>query len=143
MPSPRNVAHTDCTEAQHRFGEAVTHTKSTRVSSSRAGPAADLGAKNLGDEGLAYVAFSLPYNNRLDALDLSKNGLTAKGAATLAETLAQNSHLAALSLDTNGVGDEGAAALAAVLASNFSLKSLNLSANGIGKERREGGLPLV
>jgi len=100
----------------------------------RAGPVADLGAKNLGDEGLAYVAFSLPYNSRLDALDLSKNGLTAKGATTLAETLAQNSHLSSLSLDTNGIGDDGAAALAAVLASNYALKSLNLTANGIGEE---------
>lgn len=92
----------------------------------------DLSAKNLGDEGFAYIVDSLSFNDRCAAVDFSKNGIGTMGIAQLAQALASNKALESLILDTNAAGDEGAAAIAAALTGGSRLKTLNLSSNNIG-----------
>ncbi|PNH05886.1 Amidase 1 [Tetrabaena socialis] len=76
----------------------------------------DLSAKNLGDEGTAYVVEALAFNTHCRALDLSKNGVGGGlGAAALTQVL-PSAVLETLVLNTNSLGDGGAEQLAKALA---------------------------
>lgn len=92
----------------------------------------DLSAKNLGDEGFAYIVDSLSFNERCAAADFSKNGIGSAGAGQLAQALESNTTLQSLILDTNAIGDDGASKLAAALAGSSRIKNLNISSNNIG-----------
>lgn len=81
----------------------------------RGSQTADLSAKNLGDEGFAYIIDALAFNEVCLAADFSKNGIGAVGASQLATVLPSNGTLRTLLLDTNAIGDEGAAELAKCL----------------------------
>jgi NLR family CARD domain-containing protein 3 len=69
---------------------------------------ADLSARNLGDEGAAYVVESLAFNSACLAADLSNNGIGRLGATQLAEVL-PTCALQQLKLHTNALGTDGAA----------------------------------
>ncbi|GLI67888.1 hypothetical protein VaNZ11_012165 [Volvox africanus] len=98
----------------------------------RALPSVDLSAKNLGDEGTAYVVEALAFNTSCRALDLSKNGISGGlGAAALAQVL-PGAALSTLVLNTNSLGDGGAEQLAKVIAGHPHLATLDLGQNGIG-----------
>lgn len=65
---------------------------------------ADLSAKNLGDEGTAYVIEALAFNNTCMVADLSNNGIGHDGIAQLCEVLPTCS-LQHLNLHTNKIGE--------------------------------------
>lgn len=92
----------------------------------------DLSAKNLADEGFAYIIESFTYNDKCLAADFSRNGIGAAGTEQLAAALSTNYTLETLVLDTNAIRDEGAAALAQAMAKGTGIKALILSSNGIG-----------
>lgn len=94
-------------------------------------PSADLSAKNLGDEGAAYVVEALAFNTTCLAANLSNNGIGRVGVAQLCEVL-PTCRLETLVLSTNSVGDEGAELLAQKLSGNAHLLTLDLGSNGIG-----------
>lgn len=66
-------------------------------------PTADLSAKNLGDEGAAYVIEALAFNTVCLAADLSNNGIGRLGMAQLSEVL-PTCALQHLKLHTNNIG---------------------------------------
>eukprot|EP00878_Enallax_costatus_P018022 GHUV01018948.1.p1 GENE.GHUV01018948.1~~GHUV01018948.1.p1 ORF type:complete len:243 (+),score=68.10 GHUV01018948.1:467-1195(+) len=66
-------------------------------------PTADLSAKNLGDEGTAYVAEALAFNTVCLAADFSNNGVGQLGTAQLSEVL-PTCALQHLKLHTNNLG---------------------------------------
>ncbi|KAL4856961.1 DIS3-like exonuclease 2 [Chlorella vulgaris] len=111
-------------EAQTRLNEFMSTLRNMST--------ADLSAKNLGDEGFAYVVDALSFNDRCVAADFSKNGIGSAGAGQLCQVLTNNEGLKTLLLDTNALGDEGAAMLAATLAGGSRITNLNLSGNNIG-----------
>jgi hypothetical protein len=94
-------------------------------------PSADLSAKNLGDEGAAYVVEALAFNTTCVAANLANNGIGRVGIAQLCEVL-PTCRLETLVLATNSVGDDGAELLGAKLSGNASLQALDLGSNGIG-----------
>lgn len=65
---------------------------------------ADLSAKNLGDEGTAYVVEALAFNTSCMVADLSNNGIGHVGIAQLCEVL-PTSALQHLNLHTNKIGE--------------------------------------
>jgi hypothetical protein len=65
---------------------------------------ADLSAKNLGDEGTAYVIEALAFNNTCMVADLSNNGIGHDGIAQLCEVL-PTCALQHLNLHTNKIGE--------------------------------------
>jgi hypothetical protein len=67
---------------------------------------ADLSAKNLGDEGTAYVVEALAFNTSCMVADLSNNGIGQVGIAQLCEVL-PTCGLQHLNLHTNKIGEEG------------------------------------
>jgi Ran GTPase-activating protein (RanGAP) involved in mRNA processing and transport len=67
-------------------------------------PTADLAAKNLGDEGTAYVVDALAFNTVCLAADFSNNGIGTTGAAQLSEVL-PTCALQHLKLHTNALGE--------------------------------------
>lgn len=111
-------------ESQQRLSEFMAQLRNQTT--------ADLSAKNLGDDGFAYIVDSLSFNERCVAADFSKNGIGAAGVAQLAQALSTNTTIQSLVLDTNAVGDEGAVALATALAGGSRVKTLNLSGNNVG-----------
>lgn len=64
---------------------------------------ADLSAKNLGDEGTAYVVEALAFNTSCAVADLSNNGIGQVGIAQLCEVL-PTCALQHLNLHTNKIG---------------------------------------
>lgn len=111
-------------ESQQRLAEFMAQLRNQTT--------ADLSAKNLGDEGFAYIVDSLSFNERCVAADFSKNGIGAAGGAQLAQALGNNTTLTSLVMDTNALGDEGASALAQALAGGSRIKTLNLGGNNVG-----------
>lgn len=65
---------------------------------------ADLSAKNLGDEGTAYVIEALAFNTSCMVADLSNNGIGHVGIAQLCEVL-PTCALQHLNLHTNRIGE--------------------------------------
>lgn len=68
-------------------------------------PTADLSAKNLGDEGTAYVVEALAFNTVCLAADFSNNGVGQLGMAQLSEVL-PTCALQHLKLHTNNIGEQ-------------------------------------
>eukprot|EP00884_Botryococcus_braunii_P001809 jgi/Botrbrau1/11629/Bobra.0209s0020.1 len=91
-------------EAEVRLSGLMTDLRTSEV--------ADLSAKNLGEEGFAYVCEALAFNDRCKSVDFSKNGIGVMGTTRLCEVLNNNDTLETLILDTNSIGDEGAEAIA-------------------------------
>jgi hypothetical protein len=91
----------------------------------------DLSAKNLGDEGTAYVVEALAFNSSCRAVNLSNNGIKTVGTAQLCEVL-PTCAVQTLLLASNSLGDEGADLLAKKLSGNGTLQHVDLSSNGIG-----------
>ena len=93
-----------------------------------------LSGKNIGDDGLTWLADALSSNSCVESLHLSKNDIGPEGVEALADCLYQNLHLEQIDLSKNRIGNQGAVALARCLQRNHSVTSLDLQDNGIDGE---------
>jgi len=93
-----------------------------------------LSGKNIGDDGLTWLADALSSNSCVESLHLSKNDIGPEGVEALADCLYQNLHIEHIDLKSNRIGNQGAVALARCLQRNHSVTSLDLQDNGIDGE---------
>ncbi|GBG93245.1 hypothetical protein CBR_g61650 [Chara braunii] len=100
----------------------------------RAKKVADLNGRNLGDEGVKYLAESLALNRVAARVDLSSNGIGADGFKALAFALSENDFLEHLNVSGNRAADDGAMELAKALEKHRAIQHVDMSSNNIGND---------
>eukprot|EP00961_Rhodomonas_salina_P238815 3227599-Rhodomonas_salina.4 len=92
----------------------------------------DLGANEMGPDGMRKLAPALAECRQLEHLNLSRNYLLDDGAGELGEVLGECKALVYLNLWWNEIGPAGAGKIARAVAQCQGLMHLNLSLNQIG-----------
>lgn len=90
-----------------------------------------LSYNNLGDEGVATLAYHL---GSLQELDIGFNNVGDRGCTVIASALARNVKLKTLYLAGNEIGEKGAVAIATAIRGGAGLRCLHMTGNKIKPE---------